>query len=290
MNKTSRQAIGRARTALVFGQGEHQKAVISAIVVRVADCADGDRLSFGGTVSFSDSVKKHIRDIIVPLADRLLTQLGMSQKCYEMSAVNLGAASSHDIGINISGFSADVPIFLSLLSASLNIPVPDAMISMGHIASSEGDIRAVKALPAKIDAAVSDSSITEFICPGLRDDTSMAALSPREHEKSIKAMMSSMDSMRVRQVYDISELIRLVFIEEDIVLASLKEEFFNISPASGTGDSPIGNALEFLTDGNEKKFWNILGQHFLRGSENKGKELLTTFAQYHIDSSCCGKG
>jgi predicted ATP-dependent protease len=38
-------------------------------------------------------------------------------------------------GVQVSGFSADVPMFLAMLSARLQMPVRQDVVSTGHIAS-----------------------------------------------------------------------------------------------------------------------------------------------------------
>ena len=81
--------------------------------------------------------------------------------------VNLDAASITEVGLNISGFSADVPILLAILSASLQMAVPEDIVSTGHIASPDGDIRMVRNLPTKFAAAVEANSIKRFVHPAI---------------------------------------------------------------------------------------------------------------------------
>ena len=45
-----------------------------------------------------------------------------------------------DVGIKISGFSADVPVFLAILSAALKTGVNDKIAFTGHIASTDGTV------------------------------------------------------------------------------------------------------------------------------------------------------
>ena len=278
-----KQMIGRAKTVLVFGQGNRQKAVISAIVVRMVGQINSDgRLRFTGNVIFSSSVKDHIKETILPIIDNITNGLGLSPKNFEISAVNLGAASSLDIGMNISGFSADVPVFLGMLSASLQIPLPDDLVATGHVASVEGDISAVRAIPAKVEAVETDKTIRRFIHPDLEKDTSLKVLTPIERDRSIKAVMAAKDFVRTRPVEEIGGLIREVFTEEDIVLASLREGFFGISKIPNRFDNPVQNCAGFLTKMNEKRFWEILQRHFLAGRCDRAKELLQAFAEFHI--------
>ena len=185
------KVIGRATTAFVFGPSNNQKAVISAIVVRRTGRADRERLRYTGAVKFSDTVTGHIQDTILPIIDRILAGLGLPQANFEISAVNLGAASTLDVGINISGYSADIAVFAACLSEGLQTPLTNDFVVTGHIASLEGDIAAVRAIPTKLEGVKTDETIRRFIYPDLEKDRSLKALSPKERERSITAIMAA---------------------------------------------------------------------------------------------------
>ena len=278
-----KRTTGRAKTSLVFGQGDRQKAVISEIVVRAIKITNDDaRLHFGGNVELSGSIKNHIGETILPIINNITNSLGLSPKNFEISAVNLGAASSLDIGMNISGFSADVPMFLGMLSAGLQIPLAEDFLATGHIASVEGDISAVKAIPAKVEAVKADKTIRRFIHPDLDNDLSLATLTPLEKNRGIKAIMAANAFVRTKAVEGIDELIREVFTEEGIVLASLREGFFGISKIPDQFNNPVKDCVSFLALRNDKRFWEILQRYFLAGECEKGRELLQAFAKFHI--------
>ncbi len=87
-----KQAIGRAKTVLVFGQGDRQKAMISAIVVRTKPLTDGEaRLHFAGNVDFSNPVKDHIHETILPIVERVIDSMKLLPKKFMISA---GTSSS----------------------------------------------------------------------------------------------------------------------------------------------------------------------------------------------------
>ena len=280
---TNIQTMGRAKTVLVFGQGDEAKAVLSAIVVRILDKIGKDRLSFTGPVGFADSVRDHIAEILMPIVDRILTCLQLPPKSFEISAVNLGAASARDLGANISGYSADAAILLALLSAGLQIPVPEDIVATGHIASVSGDIRSVKSIPAKLDAARSDRTIRRFIYPDPGRDRSMATLTPREEQLIFEAVMAARDRMQIDAVNGIDELVRSVFADEDIVSASLHQGFYNLENLSAPGNHPVDETIRYLARANNQRFWKALERFFLAGQCRDGKELLQAFAQFHID-------
>jgi len=275
------QIVGRVNTALVF-RDDNQRAVISVIIVRRRK-PSRRRLRFLGTVEFSKSIKGHIKNAILPIIDSILRQLELPKRNFEISAVNLGAASALDIGVKVSGLSADVPVFVAMLSAALQIPIINDFVATGHIASVEGDISAVKGIPAKAEAAKNDGSIKRFIYPDLEKDESLKVLSLNQRDRSIVAIMAARESIRTSAVSDIGQLTRQVFNEENIVLASLKEGFFRVAKKPDRPDSPIQEAISFLINDNEKRFWDILQQYFLVGKCGKGKELLRAFADFYID-------
>jgi len=276
------QTIGRTKTALVFGRGINRKGVISAVVARRMNFPGKRRLQFSGTVKFSKSVMSHTRRTILPIIDRILAELGLERRDFEISAVNVGVASSLDVGVSISGFSADTAVFLAMLSEALQMPLPDDFVSTGHIASVEGDISAVKAISSKVEAAKTESGIRRFIYPDLEKDRSLSVLSPNERARSIDAIMAARDSIRVKAVGGLGMLIREVLIEESIVLASLKEGFFNISKSQDNYSNPVSDVISYLTDNNDKRFWSILQRYLLAGECEKGKELLLAFARFFI--------
>ena len=276
------QTIGRAKTVLVFGRSSNQKGVISAVVARRTNLPGKRRLQFSGTVKFSKSVMNHTRRTILPIIDRILAELELERKDFEISAVNIGVASSLDVGVNISGFSADTAVFLAMLSEALQMPLPDDFVSTGHIASVEGDISAVKAIPSKVEAARTDSGIRRFIYPDLEKDRSLSVLSPNERARSIDAIMAARDSIRVKAVGGLGMLIREVLAEESVVLASLKEGFFDLSRSQDNHSNPVSDVVSYLADNNEKRFWNISQRYLLAGECEKGKELLRAFARFFI--------
>jgi hypothetical protein len=273
-------AVGHATAVLVFGRAEQQKAVTTVISTNVNDSSGRTRLGFRGG-QFSNRAKNHIRTIILPIIDRIMDSLGLPHKNYDISLANIGAASSHDISINVSGYSADVAVFLSLLSASLRLPLPESIMATGHISSVGGDIAAVKALPVKIKAARDNSAIQLFICPNIEGDFSLKVLTPREQEQSIAAIMAAKKNLRIKMVNDIGELIPLLFTEEDIVRAGLQVGFYSISGTFEGSDAVSRLLLYFCTD-NSKRFWDALTSLFLSGTSDQAKELLRLFTQHHI--------
>jgi len=276
---TTRQPIGRAKMALVFGGDDNRKAVLSTVTIRVKPRKKGSRLIFSGPVQFAEAGAAHIANIVLPIVDDILDALGVSRKVFEVSVVNVGAASCRNLGVAISGSSADAPVLLAMLSAGLRMPLKDDFVATGHIASRHGDISAVKAIPAKVKAAAADTSVKRFIYGDFQSDSSFDVLSPKEKDAGLTAILQAGDGLTTRAVRGVDELIGEAFAEDDIVLSSLEKGFFHINRAPGRGADPIERAIDLLTDSNDLKFWRLVRRNFSTGQSEHGMDMLETYTR-----------
>jgi hypothetical protein len=273
--------IGRAKTVLVWEPGSNPVAIVSEIVARL--CSDGaDRLSFRGPGGFKSPVLKHINSIVLPLADRITNELGISQKNYEISIVNIGAAASRGIGMEIGGFSADLPLFIALLSSVLQVPVRQDTVSTGHISSMEGDLTPVRGIPAKIQAALNSSGISAFLFPDLDKDSSLRALTPTEYEEAKQSLLKHKSDIRTYAVGNVHEATRTLMPDESIVFGSLRAGFFNVKPNPSDPNSPASRTVKFFCENNKNRFWDALESFLLDHHLNKAKLLIQTYADFHI--------
>ena len=197
---------GRAKTALVYSQGNDVLSFISSVVVHTSDNNLG-RVHFKGPVSLDQKIADHVRDVILPACDIIVKTLQLPLSCFEISVVNLDVASMMDVGSKISGFSADVPIFLAILSAALQMDIPEDIVSTGHIASIDGDIRMVSSIPAKLSAAVKNKSVRTFIHPDIDQDDSLASLSPKQRSQISGAVAKAKSNLRVVSVKNVKDLL-----------------------------------------------------------------------------------
>ena len=105
--------------------------------------------------------------------------------------------------------------------------------------------------------------------------------------------MRARDPLRTRAVRDIGRLVRLVFTEESIVWAGLKQGFFHTSMIPDKFNNPIQDVISFLTCNNQERFWNAM-YYLLNKEPERGKDLLRTFAQFYIGRQeypkCFGAG
>jgi len=273
---------GRAKTVLVFGEGQEARAVVSTVVARVCEGGSHQRLRFTGRVAFEALASRHIIEMLLPMVDRIRAGLGLQLCDIEVAMVNLAAASAADVGTRVSGFSADVSVLLALVSAGLQMAVPEDLVCTGHVASPDGDIRAVKSLPSKLTAAAADRSIRRFVYPVLDPDLSLPTLSPNEYRCAVEALTSARDRLKLIAVKDVSQLVKVVFDDETIVLAALRQGFFQIAAEDAPSSDPIGCALQFLNRGNEGRFSSALQRRLLAGQSGEGQELLTARIDFHL--------
>jgi hypothetical protein len=170
-------------------------------------------------------------------------------------------------------------VALAMLSAALQMPLRDDFVATGHIASTAGDICAVKGLPAKLEAVIADKSIKRFCHGDLEKDRSLDVLSPQEKDAGITAIMRAREAIDTKAVRRIDELIAEAFTEEDIVLSSLQQGFFHVPGPVGEGGDPVGRAIHLLTDRNDLRFWRLLQGDFATGECGRGAHLLATYAE-----------
>ena len=274
--------IGRARTALVFGQGDDAQAVITAVLASVRDDTSPKRLRVSGPVVFVRPVVRHIEEVILPVVDRITTSLGLPRSKFAVTAANLGAASSANVGLEVSGFSADVPILLALLSASLHVPLPPDMVLTGHVASKAGDFAAVEAMPAKLAACSGDPTMRWFIYAAPPGDRSLETLAPSEWQRIQDAIAGAREKIRTTSVGNVADLVQAVFDDETIVMASLRCGFYAAPVPSDDHADAVRRAAHHLSQGNERRFWTTLERYLMAGDSGAAHALLKAWAAYHV--------
>ncbi len=184
MTKTAPETTGRAKTVLVFGKGSAAKAVVTAVVAKLRRKSTSRRLTVTGSVAFEPRVIEHLVDTVLPLVDGIMQLLGLPKRSFELSVVNIGAASTANLGVTVSGFSSDTPVFLALVSAGLKMPLRQDVVTTGHIASLDGDIRSVESIPAKLAATAELPDVSRFVYPASDADSSLETLSPSVRQRS----------------------------------------------------------------------------------------------------------
>lgn len=276
-------AIGRTKTTLVFRDHPGQ-AVLSTIVARFRRGRRREGLIVRGPVQVEPLVLRHIEEVLIPIVFLILELLGAKLKpgSFELSVVNLDAASAADTGLTIDGFSADAAILLALLSAALRMALAQDLVITGHIASTDGDIRAVAELAAKLDAAIEDGEIQQFICPALTGDHSLQILSPTEVDAAQNAVVRAKARLQVVEVADLSELFQAVWSDEALVRTSLRWGYFPAVPAPAGGGAILERAAMYLGTGHEERFWRVMASLLQDGDATSAGILLAERMQFHV--------
>ena len=275
-------APGRAKTVIMFTTGGNSNGIVSEIVVKAVASVGLNRLSFHGPVSFESNTQHHIESLILSVSDRITDSLDIPRLNFEVSAKNIGAAASFDIGVEISGFSADLPLILAMISASLQLPLRQDVVCTGHIASSDGHIAAVGSIPEKLTAAISTPEISAFVLPDLEADRSLQVMTPNQYKDTIESLLKHKGDIKIYAAAGLHDALNTVLTDDSIVLGSLRSGFFYANPAFSIPGSPVDESIQILTDDNATKFWNALRTSLLARDLVKARKMLEQYTEFHI--------
>ena len=274
--------VGRTKTVIVHERGDNPVGIISEIVARVSSRDGMDRLVFRGPVYFDDRGLRHLHSVIIPLVDRIMESLDVPGKNYEISVVNLGATASASKGIEITGFSADLPVLLALLSTSLQVGLRQDIVSTGHVASLDGDIAPVRSISTKLDAILTSPGVTAFVLPDLEKDSSLEMLTPVEYETAKESLLRHKGDIRIQSINGVHDAVSACTTDESIVLGSLRTGFFDHKAAFIESKGPVCRTVALLAQRNENRFWDVLERSLLNRGTKKARLLLQTYVDYHM--------
>lgn len=279
-----RSMIGRTKAVIVFQAGVNPVGIVAEVVARISSKDCSERIVFLGPAKFEERCRKHLNSIVLPVIDLILKALDVKKKNYEISLVNLGAAASRDVGLEVSGFSADLPVLLAMLSASLQMGLRQDIVSTGHIASLDGDIVPVKSISAKLHAAVNTPGISAFVFPKLDRDRSLQVLSQMEYEATKECLQRYNANIKTFQVQGLNEAARAFMTDGAIVRSSLRGGFFDMEPRLLESQSPINRTITFVTEGNRKRFWDVLEDSLMDRNMEKAKSLIEIYVGFHVEN------
>lgn len=277
-------AIGRAKTAMIFGAGERATAAVCTILARIHPATTCSRVSTSGVIKFDSALIDHVERQVLPVVDAMTHALLPEGEFWsiELAARNLGAASILDVGASVTGFSADTAILLAVLSARLGIAVRQDVMTSGHLSSDRGDIGPVRGLSEKLAAAAADPSVCAYVIASLSSDASVERMLPTESERMTEAVIHARRDFRVIEVMDVGPLIREAFDDEAVVLGSLSAGFFgNLGPASPP-TSPIDSAANFLSGDLPGRFWRAAERHAFGTDAERLHLLLSARAAFDL--------
>ena len=81
--------IGRAKAALVFGDGDEARAVISTVVARTPARASGQHIRFVGPGVFDEEAAEHILDVVLPVVDQICRGVGLRRRRFAISVARM---------------------------------------------------------------------------------------------------------------------------------------------------------------------------------------------------------
>ena len=285
--------IGRTHVALVSKDELRNVAVLTTVSARVERepdrprKRDGDgrpRLRVNGPVWLARPVRRHIQQVALPMVNRIAHGLGVHGiHRLELSFANPGAASVQDLPTEVSGYSADVPAWLVMLSATLRLPLPEDVLCTGHIASSDGTIAAVRSLPAKLEAAVAGGQVRRFIYPALDDDRSLDVLSPAERDAAEAALAHWAREIDLMPVRDVHELVDATFDDRELATAALCCGYFGRRP-NGLTRAPIDRVTAHLLKDADERFWHAVETALFtlnKDEQYTAHRLLRLYAIHH---------
>jgi len=277
-------AIGQVKTALILGAGEHAIAAVCTILARIHPSTTGGRVSTSGVIQFNSALADHVERQVLPVVDAITHALLPEGESWaiDLAARNLGAASILDIGVAITGFSADTAILLAALSARLGIAVRQDAMTSGHLSSNRGDIGPVSGLSEKLAAAAADPSVCVYVIASLSSDASVERMLPTESERMTEAVIHARRDFRVIEVMDVGQLIREAFDDEAVVHGSLTAGFFGHLGPSSPPTSPVDSAINFLSSDLQERFWRAAEHHAFGTDAERLHLLLNARATFDI--------
>ena len=275
--------IGRAKIAIVPEIEGEAIAIVTEIFAQTEPVDPNKRIALRGPVKLEDRTRRHLEEVILPIVDRITESLDLPIRNFIISVSNVSASATMGKGLHISGFSADIPLFMALISASLQMALRQGIISTGHIASLAGDVTPVLDIPRKIEAAIYSTDVTEFIYPNIGKDLSPSALIPDELRKAKESLYQHKGRIKLTAIEDIRDAIMASFSEKAIAMAALAQGFFDKKSDSGDANDPVTRSVSFLLEDNEKRFWEGLRDLLFRQEEAKAKSTIRSFIDYHLN-------
>jgi len=277
--------IGRSKIILISDEtGDNPVGILSEVVMLPSSDDREGRLVFKGPVNFKERSKHHLTSVVLPLVDRITDTLGLPRRSYEASVVNLGAAASSGVGMEIGGFSADLPVFLALISSACQIALREDIASTGHIASLDGDIASVRGIPAKLDAVLGSSGITGILIPDLEKDRSLKLMTPVEYHAAKESLLAHRGEITIYPVNDVHDALKIFMTDESIVIGSLLSGFFDKEITVTNAQDVVNKTAVLLSDGNEQRFWAALEHFLLNRDIEKAKLLLQAYTHFFIQN------
>lgn len=180
----------------------------------------------------------------------------------------------------IKGYSADAPIFLALLSASLKLKIDNQTVITGDI------IRKRRYIPSqrtcrKTRDTIFENKYKNFIYPAMDGDNSLKILKPKEYDTSNSKLRKERTNINLIEVKNTFELIQKAVATESIVNSSLDMNYFEKQKM--TSDEYSDQIFNYLVEENNKRFWNVIEELMFSKKINQLHHLINKYLDYFIN-------
>lgn len=272
-------SIGRTQIVAFHNVDGAKLAALSFLLVEW-DHDSESQISFKGSGVFSSSTQNHIKNVVFPLVTKILNALNVAITPIAISLVNISAASIRDIPIGIVGYSADLSIFLAILSRYLNIPLEQDFVITGHISSNQGDMALPQAIPEKILGTLQYPAIKRFICPDPDAEPSIHIFHREELDQIRTTIADNKKRLRFHFLRSLCDLFGIILKEEHIIYGLLKTHSFN-HDYKALEANPRTEFISNLTLNEEERFWNVTSKMLFSDKIDAAQALLDLRLDYH---------
>ena len=271
---------GKAAVVLTYSQGAECTALLTSLQAECLPAAIPERLQFEESAGFDSGARAHLLHTVLPIVDTVLAGLGIGPSSYRIALTNPELTSILDRRMAVSGFSADLAVFLALLSATLDVPMRPGLVATGHLASPQGDIRMVRDMAAKTKAILEDGSAALFLHPPFDAGSALASLAPNALQATYEGLLQVRRMLRTRVVAHLGELVPAAFDGYAMLRASLAHDFLDWTPTTPPA-TPIAQAIECIGAHNRERYWTFLSEAFVQGNRGRVTELLGWWLDRH---------
>lgn len=274
-------AIGRIKIVLADDEERLDAGLLTTLSVEINRNAR-HAVNFSGPGVFDPKTQEHIRSVIYPFVKKILALLHIQPEPIVISLANIGAASMQDKQLYVKGFSADVPIFLAILSTYLRIPLSQDFLATGHICSDQGDIALVRAIPSKIRGALQAEAISWFVCPDPDTDGSAQLIHPAITEDIKVSIAQAKSNLRFILFSSLSDLIGPIVQDRAQLQGALEAGFFGIQPLTSSNAYPYSTLVQKLTENHESRFWTIISESLFSDQHHLVQRLIFQRVQHQV--------
>ncbi|MCC6694868.1 MAG: hypothetical protein IT365_04465 [Candidatus Hydrogenedentes bacterium] len=224
----------------------------------------------------------HAEATVVPTVVQILDALGASIPIWEVTIEGLDAIGVYGADAVQGGHSVELPLFLTMLSSALELPLRQDVILTGALISLIGTIGPVGALPAKVQAAREQHEVREFVYPAFGADGSLNVMAPAEAERIEAALAEAREQFHATPVHDVAEALMVAVQELDIPLAILRKGIFGHAVPNCFPESPVRRAAAHLLKNHHERFWSATAAALTQSDRPGAEALLAAFLGHHM--------